>query len=419
MKHSLRAFRHRNYRLFFFGQSLSVIGSWTQQIAMSWLVYRLSGSAWLLGVTGFAGQIAILLFAPFGGIWADRLDRRRLLIVTQGLAMLQGFALAGLTYAGLVEVWHVIVMATLLGIVMAFDTPVRQSFTSEMVPSKQDLPSAIAFNAAMQNGGRMIGPTIAGILLTVSSEAFCFLVNGVSKLAVIASLAMMAVVPYAGSPTKARIWASFKEGVTYAWDLVPVRLLLPLIALTSFMVTPYLTLMPIFAAEVFTGGAHTLGFLISGAGLGGIVGMIYLASRRDVRGLARWVAFAAALAGAAIIGFAYSRRLPLSLFLITVTGFGIIVMANSTSQILQTIVDDDKRGRVMSFFVMAFLGMQPVGSLAAGALASWVGATHTLALGGVCTIIGAYMLWRKLPLLRRHIRPIYLRLGIIPEQAGP
>jgi MFS family permease len=415
MKHSLRAFRHRNYRLFFFGQSLSVIGTWIQQLAMSWLVYRLSGSAWLLGVTGFAGQIAILVVAPFGGIWADRLDRRKLLLITQGLAMVQGFALAALAYAHLVEVWHVIVMAALLGVVMAFDTPVRSSFTVKMVPSKQDLPSAIAFNAIMQNGGRMIGPTIAGLLLTVSSEAFCFLANGISKLAVIASLTMMVVSPQTIAPARGRIWASLKEGVTYAWDLVPVRLLLPMVALTSFTVTPYLTLMPIFAGDIFIGGARTLGFLIGGAGFGGIVGMVYLASRRDVRGLARWVAGASALAGLAIFGFAYSRLLPLSMFLITVTGFGIIVMANATNQILQTIVDDNKRGRVMSFFVMAFLGMQPLGSLAAGALASWIGATHTLALGGLCAILGAGALWRSLPLLRQHIRPIYMRLGIIEK----
>jgi MFS family permease len=415
MNHSLRAFRHRNYRLFFFGQSLSVIGTWIQQLAMSWLVYRLSGSAWLLGVTGFAGQIAIVVVAPFGGIWADRFDRRKLLLITQGLAMVQGLALAALSYAGLVEVWHVIVMAALLGVVMAFDTPIRSSFTAEMVPSKQDLPSAIAFNAVMQNGGRMIGPTIAGLLLTISSEAFCFLANGISKLAVIASLTMIAVSSQTMAPPKGRIWASFKEGVAYAWDLVPARLLLPVVALTSFMVTPYLTLMPIFAAEIFTGGAHTLGFLIGGAGFGGIVGMVYLASRRDVRGLARWVAIASALAGVAMIGFAYSRLLPLSMFLITVTGFGIIVMANSTNQILQTIVEDNKRGRVMSFFVVAFLGMQPLGSLAAGALASWIGATHTLALGGLCAVIGAGALWRKLPLLREHMRPIYMKLGIIEK----
>jgi len=412
MKHSLRAFRHRNYRLFFFGQSLSVIGTWIQQLAMSWLVYRLSGSAWLLGVTGFAGQIAIVVVAPFGGIWADRFDRRKLLLITQGLAMVQGLALAALSYAGLVEVWHVVVMAALLGIVMAFDTPIRSSFTAEMVPSKQDLPSAIAFNAVMQNGGRMIGPTIAGLLLTVSSEAFCFLANGISKLAVIASLIMIAVEHQARVPAKDRIWASFKEGAAYAWNLPPARLLLPVVALTSFMVTPYLTLMPIFAAKIFTGGAHTLGFLIGGAGFGGIVGMVFLASRPGVRGLARWVAIASALAGVAMIGFAYSRLLPLSMFLITVTGFGIIIMANSTNQILQTIVEDNKRGRVMSFFVVAFLGMQPLGSLAAGALASWIGAPHTLAIGGLCAVIGAGALWRKLPLLREYMRPLYQKLGI-------
>ncbi|MFN7086404.1 MAG: MFS transporter [Burkholderiales bacterium] len=415
MRHSLRAFRHRNYRLFFFGQSLSVIGSWTQQIAMSWLVYRLTGSAWLLGVTGFAGQIAILLFAPFGGIWADRFDRRRLLLITQALAMLQAFVLAALTYAGLVVAWHVVVMAALLGIVMAFDTPIRQSFTSEMVPSRHDLPSAIAFNAAMQNGGRMIGPAIAGVLLTVSSEAFCFLANGAAKLAVIASLAMMTVAPRTQPHITTRLWASFREGAAYAWNLVPARFLLPLVALVSFMVTPYQSLMPIFAAEIFAGSADTLGLLMSAAGLGGIIGMVYLASRRDVRGLARWIAFAAALAGFSTVAFAYSKILPLSLFVIGTTGFGIIVAANSTSQILHTIVEDDKRGRVMAFFVMAFLGMQPLGSLAAGALASWIGATHTLALGGVVTVGGACWLWRRLPLLRQHIRPLYVELGIIPR----
>ena len=418
MKHSLRAFRHRNYRLFFFGQSLSVIGSWTQQIAMSWLVYRLTGSAWLLGVTGFAGQIAILLFAPFGGIWADRFDRRKLLIATQVLAMLQAVVLAVLAYAGLVAAWHVIVMAAVLGIVMAFDTPIRQSFTFEMVPSRQDLPSAIAFNAAMQNGGRMIGPAIAGLLLTVASEAFCFLANGAAKFAVIASLFMMTVAPRAQPRATTRLWASFREGAAYAWNLVPIRFLLPMVALVSFMVTPYQTLMPVFAAEIFAGGADTLGLLMSAAGLGGIIGMVYLASRRDVRGLARWIALAAGLAGFSAIAFAYSKILPLSLFIIGITGFGIIVAANSVSQILQTIVEDDKRGRVMAFFVMAFLGMQPLGSLAAGALASWIGAPHTLALGGAVTVAGACLLWRKLPLLRQHMRPIYMRLGMIEKHPG-
>ena len=412
MKHSLRAFRHRNYRLFFSGQSISVIGTWIQQLAMSWLVYRMTGSAWLLGVTAFAGQISILVFAPFGGIWADRFDRRTLLIATQAFAMLQGLALAALTYSGLVEVWHIVVMALLLGTVMAIDMPIRQSFTTEMVPDREDLPSAIAFNGFMQNAGRMIGPTIAGMLLAVSSEAFCFLLNGVSKIAVLAGIFMMSIAPRERPAQEIRAWESLREGIRYAREVVPIRVLLPVLALTSFMLNPYQSLMPIFAGDVFAGGADTLGFLIGAAGLGGIAALIFIASRASVRGLARWVAVAPALAGAAIIGFAYSRSLPLSLMLIAVTGFGLILTANSTLQILQTIVDDAMRGRVMSFFGMAFLGMAPLGSLAAGGLASWIGATHTLAFGGFCCILGAFALWRQLPALREEMRHIYARLGV-------
>lgn len=415
MTHALRALRHRNYRLFFCGQSLSIIGTWVQQVAMSWLVYRLTGSAWLLGVTGFAGQIAVFLFAPFGGLWADRFDRRKLLIATQATAMVLAIALGALTYAGRVEVWHVIAIATLFGFVLAIDAPIRSSFTPEMVPFRQDLPSALALNGGMQNAGRMVGPAIGGLLLAVTSEAFCFLVNGLSKLAIITSLVMMSVTPQPKIPPRTRIWASFREGAAYAWNLVPIRWLLPIVALVSFMVTPYLTLMPIFAAEVFAGGADTLGFLIGAAGFGGVAGVMFLASRRSVRGLARWTAIAAALCGAAMIGFSYSRIFSLSLALMTVAGFGVIVAAMSVNMIIQTIVEDEKRGRVVSFFTMSFLGMHPLGSLAAGALASWISAPHTLAIGGLCSIIGACVLWRKLPLLREHIRPIYARLGISPE----
>jgi MFS family permease len=413
MRHTLRAFRHRNYRLFFYGQSLSVIGTWVQQIAMAWLVYRLTGSAWLLGVTGFASQIAILLLAPFGGIWADRFDRRKLLIITQVLALVQGLLLAALTYAGLVEVWHIIAMAMLLGVVMAFDTPIRQSFTSEMVPDRKDLPSALAFNGFMQNSGRMIGPTIAGLLLAVSSEAFCFLVNGLSKIAVVTSVILMVVPAHTRVQTGTRLWQGLREGATYAWSLMPMRMLLPMLALVSVTATPYQTLMPIFAAEVFGAGAENLGFLMGAAGLGGMVGMLFLASRRDVRGLTSWTVIASGTAGVTLILFSYSQWLWFSLVMMVAAGFGIIVTAMSVSTMFQTIVEDRMRGRVMSFFTMAFLGMQPVGSLIAGALASWMGATHTLALGGLCCIAGALVLRRKLPLLRGHIREIYIRLGII------
>ncbi|MBM3357503.1 MAG: MFS transporter [Betaproteobacteria bacterium] len=415
MIHTLRAFRYRNYRLFFTGQSISVVGTWIQLIAMSWLIYRLTGSAWLLGVTGFAGQIAVLLLAPFGGLWSDYFDRRKLLLWTQALAIVPAAALAVLAYADAVEPWHVIAMAAALGVIMAIDTPVRQSFTLEMVPSRQDLPSAIAFNGLMQNAGRMIGPTIAGVLIAVSSEAFCFVVNAASKVAVVAALAMMAIPAQPKVAPTARLWASLSQGAFYAWNLVPVRMLLAIVALVSFMATPYQTLMPIFAAEVFEGGADTLGYLIGGAGLGGMLGMFFLAAREDVRGLLRWVAAGAMLAGAALFVFARSTDFALSLVMITLLGVGIIITAMGVSTIIQTIVEDGMRGRVIGFFAVAFIGMHPLGSLAAGALASWIGATHTLALGGACCVVGGLWLWRSLPALRTHIRPIYVRLGIIND----
>lgn len=415
MIHSLRAFRHRNYRLFFCGQSLAVLGNWIQYLAMSWLVYRLSGSAWLLGVTGFAGQIAILVLAPFGGLWADRVDRRKLLLWTQVAAMAPGFMLAALAYTQLIEIWHVVVMAGLFGIIMAIDVPVRQSFTPEMVPAREDLPSAIAFNALMQNGGRMLGPTIAGLLIASSSEAVCFLVNGLSKIAAVATLLMMTVTPAARPRPSSSIWSSLREGVAYTWNSVPLRLLLPVVAMVSFMASPYQTLMPIFAAEVFAGGADTLGFLIGAAGLGGIAGMLLLASRKDVRGLMNWIAGSALAAGAALVVFANSTSLALSLAVIGIVGLAALTVAMGVSTIVQTIVEDRMRGRVMGLFVVAFLGMFPLGSLAAGAAASWIGAAHTLAAGGVACVLTGFWLWRRLPELRSQIRPIYVKLGIINE----
>ncbi len=415
MIHSLRAFHHRNFRLYFYGQSVSLIGTWTQQIAMLWLVYRLTHSAFLLGVTGFASQIAILLFAPFGGIWSDRLDRRRMLLVTQSLFLVQGLILALLTYTHLVQVWHVIAMALLLGLVMAFDTPIRQAFLPQMVPSKADLPSAIAFNAFMQNAGRLIGPTIAGFLIAWAGEGFCFLLNGISKFAVIAAVLQMVVARHQPRATKTSVVKDFAEGIAYCWNVVPIRMLLPLLALVSFMASPYATLMPIFAKEVFHGGAKTMGFLIGAAGFGALVGMIWLAARKSVRGLSRMIVYTSALAGISLMIFSYSRLLWLALPAMALAGFGIVVTAMSVSMILQTIVDDDKRGRVMSFFTISFLGMTPLGSLAAGALASAIGAPHTLAIGGACCVAGAWVLRHKLPLFRIHLRPIYVRLGIIAE----
>lgn len=413
IRHTLRALRHRNYRLFFYGQTLSIIGNWVQQIAMAWLVYRLTESAWLLGVTGFAGQIAILVFAPFGGLWADRFDKHRLLLITQALSMVPPLILAVLTYTGLVEVWHIIVMALLLGIINAIDTPIRLSFTTEMVTVREDLPSAIAMNALMQSAGRMIGPTVAGLLLAVSTEAFCFVVNALSKVAIVATVLTMTIAPRAITRASMSPLQQLAEGARYAWQLIPIRWTLAIVAIISFMVTPYQTLMPIFAAEIYGGGASMLGFLMAAAGCGGVIGMLALASRRDVRGLTRWITFASLSAGIGATVFSLSPWLPLSLVALAMTGFGVVVNGMSVSTMIQTIVDDRMRGRIMGIFSVAFLGMYPLGSLAGGALAEHIGAPATLATGGGICTVAALVLWRRMPALRAALRPIYLKLKII------
>ncbi|MDH4149522.1 MAG: MFS transporter [Betaproteobacteria bacterium] len=413
IRHTLRALRHRNYRLFFYGQTLSIIGNWVQQIAMAWLVYRLTESAWLLGVTGFAGQIAILVFAPFGGLWADRFDKHRLLLITQALSAVPPLLLAALTFAGLVEVWHIIVMALLLGIINAIDTPIRLAFTTEMVTVREDLPSAIAMNALMQSAGRMIGPTVAGLLLAVSTEAFCFVVNALSKVAIVATVLTMTIAPRAITRASMSPLQQLAEGARYAWQLIPIRWTLAIVAIISFMVTPYQTLMPIFAAEIYGGGASMLGFLMAAAGCGGVIGMLALASRRDVRGLTRWITFASLSAGIGATVFSLSPWLPLSLVALAMTGFGVVVNGMSVSTMIQTIVDDRMRGRIMGIFSVAFLGMYPLGSLAGGALAEHIGAPATLATGGGICTVAALVLWRRMPALRAALRPIYLKLKII------
>ncbi|MBI2313321.1 MAG: MFS transporter [Betaproteobacteria bacterium] len=413
MKFTLRAFRHRNFRLFFSGQSLSLVGTWVQHVAMSWLVYRLTGSPLMLGLTGFAGQIPVLLFAPLGGIWSDRAELRQLLLATQIAAMLQAAVLAALTFTEAVQVWHVIGLAVLLGIVNAFDTPVRQAFLVELVGSREDLPNAIALNSFMMNAGRMIGPSVAGILISVSSEAVCFLVNALSFLAVIVAVLLMEKPPgrtQRGAPPA--VLQGLKEGIAYAWGFAPIRALLGFIALVSFMATPYAVLMPIYAAEVFGGGPDTLGFMVGSAGLGALSGTLFLASRKSVRGLLKVIATACGAAGVALMLFAYSGSFWLSVPLLVVTGFGIIVTAAAVNQIVQTLVDDDKRGRVMGLYTMAFLGVAPLGSLAGGSLAQAIGAAHTLFIGGAFCLAGAlWLVWQR-RILGKDIRPVYDRMGI-------
>jgi MFS family permease len=420
LHHALRAFNHRHYRTYFAGQSVALIGMWVQQIAISWLVYRLSGSALLLGITGFAGQIAIFFLAPFGGIWADRFDRCKTLIVTQAATIVLSLILAGVAWLGGdgVNVWVVITLAMLLGIVQALETPVRSSYTPELVANKLDLPSAIAFSGGMQNAGRMIGPTIAGLLLAWFSEAFTFAFNAATKLWLIAALMKIGAAPQRPSAKAQRhgnVWVSIADGARYTWSLKPLRYLLPMMALMSFCITPYQALMPIFAAEIFAGGAAMLGFLVGAAGFGGLIGMAYLAARPHIRGLMRWVALGPLISGIALVIFTFSRNLTLSLACMVVVGFGVIATAMAVNTILQVVCDAGMRGRVTSYYIIAFMGVNPVGCLAAGALAERIGAPYALALFGAVCVAGATWLLYRMPLLGSYLRPLYVRSGVLEK----
>jgi len=415
VKQALRAFKHPNFRLFFAGQSISLVGTWIHTMTMSWMVYRLSGSAFLLGLTGFASMAPIFFFSPLGGLAADRFNRQKLLILTQTLACVHAVVMAALAYADLLNAWHVIALAGIIGVIQAADTPLRQTFLPELVPDRSDLPSAVAFGAFMQQSGRLIGPTIAGILLAVWSEAACYLVNGISKLAVIAAVAVMHL-PQQDAPRRSKkMGSAFAEGLRYAWHTVPVRILLPTLAAASFLVAPYQSLMPIFAAEVYHGGADTLGWLMGAAGIGGATSVVALASRKDVRGLARIILIATLAAGAGLIAFSVNRWFWVGMLLMPIIGAGMLAIITGTSTVIQVIVDDEKRGRVMSLFTMSFLGMMPMGSLAAGIIADFLGAPLTLGVFGTLCVLAALVYWSKLPVLRTHMREHYIRLGIIKE----
>jgi MFS family permease len=413
LKFAGRAFRYRNYRLFFGGQGISLIGTWMQQIAMGWLVYRLTNSAFFLGLIGFTSQIPAFILASFAGVFVDRLHRRNLLIITQILSTIQASLLAFLTLTGYVQVWHLIVLSLFLGSINAFDMPARQSFVIDIVENKEDLGNAIALNSFMFNSARLVGPSCAGLLLSITSEGVCFLINAISFLAIIVTLLAMKIPKRKRATKSTPLFRGLKEGYRYAFGFPPIRYVLLLLALTSLMGMPYIVLMPVFARDIFHGGPHTLGFLMGASGIGALMGALYLASRKSVIGLGRLIVIASSTFGAALIAFSFSRYVPLSLFIMLFTGSGMIVHGASANTILQTIVDEDKRGRIMSFYTMAFMGMLPFGSLLAGILASRIGAPNTLFVGGIACIIGSLLFLGKLPLIRKRIRPIYVKMGII------
>jgi MFS family permease len=414
----VRALHHRNYRLFFTGQTVSLVGTWMTRIATSWLVYRLTGSALLLGTVGFAGQIPSFLLAPFAGVLIDRWDRHRLLVVTQILALLQSAALAVLTLTGVINIWHVLALSLFQGVINAFDMPARQAFVVEMVEKREDLANAIALNSSMVNAARLLGPSIGGVIIAAVGEGWCFALDAVSYLAVIASLLLMRLAARPRTAAReSKVLHELREGWRYVAGSPPIRSILLLLALVSLVGMPYTVLMPIFASTVLHGGPHTLGFLMAATGVGALSGAVFLANRRSVLGLGKVIPMMSALFGAGLIGFSLSRVLWLSLVLLVATGLGFMVQMAASNTLLQTLVDDDKRGRVMSFYTMSIMGVTPFGSLLAGGLAHRIGAPHTLLLGGVGCILAAVWFASLLPRLRERVRPIYVAKGILPEMA--
>jgi MFS family permease len=416
--HAWRALTHRNFRLFFSGQSISLIGTWMTRIATSWLVYRLTGSALLLGLVGFAGQIPTFLFAPFAGVWVDRLNRRHVLVVTQTLAMLQSFGLAALTLAKVITIREILALSAFQGLINAFDMPGRQAFMVQMVENRQDLGNAIAINSSMVNMARLLGPALGGIVIAGFGEGYCFLIDGISYLAVIASLLMMRLNIAAIKREATSMLEQLKEGWAYVSGFAPVRTILLLFAIVSLMGMPYTVLMPIFAGRILKGGPHTLGFLMGAVGIGALISGVSLAVRKTVLGLGKMIPIAAAMFGAGLILFSMSRVLWLSMTLMLITGFGMMQQMAASNTIIQTIVPEDKRGRVMSYYTMAFVGMAPFGSLLAGALAHVVGAPRTLLINGLCCIAGAVWFATRLKFIRKLIRPIYVDLGILPSEVS-
>lgn len=411
-----RALRHRNFRLFTFGQSVSLIGTWMQTVAVGWLIYRLTGSALLLGVLGFVSQGPNFVLAPIAGVLADRFDKRRMVMITQTAMMVQASVLATLVLTDRITVTWILVLMGMLGAATGFDIPARQSFLVELVEDRQDLANAIALNSSIFNGARLIGPAIAGLVVAAVGEGICILINAVSYLSVL--IALLAIrVPRRERGRRAAVIQGLTEGFLYAYRFRPMRAILLLVAFVSLVAVPFTVLLPIIATGVLGGGAETLGFLMSASGLGALAGALYLASRSTVRGLGRVMVSAAIAFGIGLIGTSLSRVLWFSLLSLALAGFGMMVQMASSNTVLQTLVDDDKRGRIMSMYSMAFTGMSPIGSLLLGALAAAVSASAAFAVSGAACLLAAIVFGAWVPSLRETIRPIYVRLGIIPEVA--
>jgi MFS family permease len=419
LKMMFRSLRHKNFRLFVEGQSLSLIGTWLQMVALTWLVYKMTNSALMLGIVGFAGQLPMFVVAPFAGVFADRWNRHKMLLLTQSFALLQALLLTILVFLDVVQIWHIIILSIILGLINAFDMPIRQAFVFDMIEDhKEDVGNAIALNSSMVNAARLIGPSIAGILIATVGEGWCFLVNSISFIAVVVSLLRMQIKTKPKPIKDFKIYQQLKEGFSYSFNFAPIKNLILLLALVSLFSTSVTLLAPVIAKDYLKGSADTYGFLIAAYGSGALLGAIYLLNKNNVLGLGRIIALAVTVFGISLIFFGFSRIFFLSSILVFFAGTGMMLQIASTNTLLQTISEENKRGRVMSFYTMAFRGMSPFGSLIAGSLGNSIGAPATLVLSGGISLMGAFMFYLKLPALRKVIRPIYENLGILPQLAS-
>ncbi|MCL1973637.1 MAG: MFS transporter [Bacteroidetes bacterium] len=409
--------RSRNYRLYFTGQCISLIGTWMQQVAMSWLIYRLTGSVLLLGTVAFINQIPSFLISIFAGVITDRFERRRILLITQGLFMFAALSTATLVLTGLIQVWQIMVFSLFAGIVTAFDAPTRQSMVVEMVDRKEDLSNAIALNSAIFNAARLIGPSVAGMLIALVGEGYCLLIDGISYTAVIGALLMMRMPEHPKKEKQEKILSGFVNGFRYCYGYLPIRILLIMVALISLFGLQFIVLVPAFAKDVLSGDSHTQGFILSSIGAGALTGAIYLAARKSVLGLGKVVSITGVLLGIGMIAVSFMTLHWMVFALLVPTGFAMITALASCNTLLQTLTDDDKRGRVMGFYAMAMVGMAPFGSLFYGSVAKWIGVQHALLVGGCLCVVGALCFEHWRPVIRRLARRVQVQQGIVPEIA--
>jgi MFS family permease len=419
LPHSLRALGSPNFRIYYTGQAVSMIGSWVQSLALMWLAYRLSGSTWFTGLVGFLNSAPYLFLSPFAGVLGDRLDRRRILVTVLALLFVQSTALAILSGLGALTMAQLAALALFAGVANSFETPTRQSFFVQLLDDRDDLPNAIALNSVLMNGARLVGPSIGGLVIAAWGETACFAINAASYLFVIAALGRTRTVRAVPARAPTHPLADLADGWRYAMGFLPIRRMLLLLATVSMTVGPYASLMPAIAVKTFGEGAQLVGLFIGAVGLGAVIAAVSLARRPSVRGLVKWIGASSIAAGLGAAGFCFSRSIPLSALLMAIAGFGIFMTAASCNTIVQSVVPEDKRGRVMSYYTMFFIGSLPIGHLAAGALAERIGAPYTFLAGGIACALAGGLFAAGLPSLRSHLRPVYVERGIIPSTEGP